>query len=463
MVEVGGSSPPERIKKYKFIGNFYLIEKTIRKYNNKSFLIAFSGGLDSTVLLYQLLEIKKKYYIKIRAIHINHNLTSLSKKWTEHCKKICHVNYIPLIIENINIKKNTKNIEETLRIKRYNIIYNHLLPNEILLTGHHMNDQCETFILSLKRGSGPTGLSSMSFETLFGTKKIIRPFLKKTKKELKLWAIKKNLQWIEDFSNLNVDYDRNFIRNKIIPILEKRWPYFLKNCFRTTNICQKETMLLNYFLHKKIYHFIQYDDSLNIENFKNMKKEMCTALIRYWLSLKKIKIPSYKNIQCIYHQIIFSRIDANPKVSLKKYEIRRYKKSLHFIKTQPDIKSILLFWHKKNEKLTLPNNLGYLIKNNNGMTLPAPENNELVNIRFQYEGNVLILGRNKKRKIKKIWQEKNIPPWLRNQIPLLFYNNNLISALGLFVVNIKNQYRNAWTVSWKNDLKSNHNDFFSFY
>lgn len=463
MVEVSGSSPLERIKKYKYISDFYLIQKTIDKYKDKSFLVAYSGGLDSTVLLHQLLEIKKKYHIQIRAIHINHNLALISKKWTEHCKHICNINNIPLIVEDININKNTNNIEETLRIKRYNIIYNHLDSNEILLTGHHMNDQCETFILSLKRGSGPTGLSGMSFETLLETKKIVRPFLEKTKKELKLWAEKKHLYWIEDFSNFNIDYDRNFIRNQIIPILEKRWPFFIKNCFRTTKICQKETKLLNYFLQKKIRNFIQIDRSLNIEHFKNIKKEICTALIRYWISLKKIKMPSYKNIQCIYNQMILSQTDANPKIILGKNEIRRYKKSLYFIKTYPDLKNILLFWHNKNAKLILPNNLGYLRENSNGIKIPAPENNELINIRFQYEGCILILGRNKKRKIKKIWQEKKISPWLRNQIPLLFYNNTFISALGVFVINRKNKNKNTWIISWQNNLISTVHNSFSFY
>ncbi|QCI20851.1 tRNA lysidine(34) synthetase TilS [Buchnera aphidicola (Hyperomyzus lactucae)] len=438
-----------------------MLQKTISQYKNKSFLIAYSGGLDSTVLLYQLLKIKKKIpYIKIRAIHINHNLALDSKKWTEHCEKFCNIYNISLIIENIHLDKNTNNIEEKLRIKRYNIIYNHLLVDEILLTGHHMNDQCETLILSLKRGSGPNGLSSMSFETKFGNKKIVRPFLKKTKKELELYAYHNNLKWIEDFSNLNINYDRNFIRHEIIPIFEKRWPSFVKNCFRTAYICQKEKVLINNFLYEKIHDFIQFDGSLNIKNFKNIKKEMCIALIRYWISLKKIKMPSYKNIHCIYHQMISSKIDANPKVTLKDHEIRRYKESLFFIKTQPNLKNTILFWHKKNMKLILPNNLGSLIQNHAGMVLPAPRNNQLINIRFQHEGNVLILGRNKKRKIKKIWQEKKIPPWLRNQIPLLFYNNDFISALGVFVVNIKDNKKDTWIISWQNDLKlSSHNSF----
>jgi len=325
-----------------------------------------------------------------------------------------------------------------------------------------MNDQCETFILSLKRGSGPTGLSSMSFETPFGTKKIVRPLLKKTKKELILWAQDRNLDWIEDFSNLNINYDRNFIRHNIIPIFEKRWPFFIKNCFRSTIICQQETNLLNQFLQEKIDNLIKFNGSLNIENFKKMKKSICIALIRYWILLKKIKTPSYAKMQSIYYQMLFSKIDANPKIILEKYEIRRYQKSLYCIKKQTDLKNTILFWHQKNEKLILPNNLGHLIKNKNGIHLPAPKSNELINIRFQYEGCLLIIGRNKKRKIKKIWQEKKIPPWLRHQIPLLFYNNKFISALGVFNINIDPQNRKIWTVSWLNDLQSNYNNLFSF-
>lgn len=290
-----------------------------------------------------------------------------------------------------------------------------------MLTGHHFNDQCETFFLSLKRGSGPTGLSCMSFDTPFGNKNILRPFLNITKKKIALWAKKNKLKWIEDFSNYDIHHDRNFIRNKIFPMLEKRWPYFMKNCFRTINICQKETKLLDYFLHKKIHPFIKFDGSLRISEFSNMKQDMCTALIRHWIGLKNIKIPSYDSIQNIYHQMIFSRNDANPKIILHNNEIRRYKKTLYFIKTQPSIKNTLLFWHDTKNSLKLPNSLGYLIQNQNGTVLPAPNANELINIRFQHEGKITVVGRKKSRKIKKIWQERNIPPWSRSQIPLIFY------------------------------------------
>ncbi|WP_348769490.1 tRNA lysidine(34) synthetase TilS [Buchnera aphidicola] len=445
-----------------------MIQNIIENYKNKLFLVAYSGGMDSTVLLHQLIKIKQKNrQISVRAIHINHNIHTNSTKWKVHCITFCKTYNIPLIVEEIDINI-TNNIEEQLRIRRYNLIYKHLLNDEILLTGHHLNDQCETFFLSLKRGSGPTGLSAMSVETSFGKTKIIRPFLNQTKKELKTWANLNNLTWIEDATNFNIHYDRNFIRHKILPILEKKWPFFLKNCFRTTKICNEETILKNIFLKEKIQKFIRFDEALNIKNFKNFQEEICKALIRYWISLKNIKIPSYKTIQRIYNEIIHNQENINLKIIIQKNEIRCYKKSLYFIKIKKNIQNMILFWHNTNYKLILPNNLGYIIKNNKkGINIPTPQNNELINIRFQYTGKILILGKKKQRNIKKIWQEYNIPPWLRNQTPLLFYNDELVSALGVFVVkkiikNIDESNKNEWNISWISSIPFNYDNNFNF-
>lgn len=347
-----------------------------------------------------------------------------------------------------------------MRIKRYNLIYKHLYFDEILLTGHHLNDQCETLILALKRGSGPTGISGMSKKNNLGEKKIIRPLLKETKKELKKWAQKNNLTWIKDFSNYNINHDRNFIRHKIIPILEKRWPFFLRNCFRTTTICKQEVKLKNIFLEKKIKNFINSSNDLNIKKFNQMPKEIVKELIRYWILSKNVKAPSYKIIKCIYKEVIFSKKDANPKIIIQKNTIRRYKNFLYFIKNQEKINNILLFWHDTEKKINLPNNLGYLVKNNQGIKIPAPKKSQLINIRFQHEGKILILGRDKRRKMKKIWQEHNVPPWFRNQIPLLFYDDYFISALGIFTVINEKKYKNSWRISWINKIKNNNSFLF---
>ncbi len=454
---------------FNILGASYLIQNIIQQNKYKLFLVAYSGGMDSTVLLHYLFTIKKyNPQISIRAIHINHNVQNDSKKWQTHCVNVCKEYNIPLIIEKIDINI-TKNIEEQLRIKRYNLIYKNLLDKEILLTGHHLNDQCETFFLALKRGSGPTGLSAMHSETIFGKTKIIRPFLTKTKEEIKNLANLNKLKWIEDFTNFNTNYERNFIRHKILPVFEEKWPFFLKNCFRTTQICNEETTLKNILLKEKIQQYLNFNECLNISNFKCLRKELCVALIRYWIIfLKNIKKVSYKNIQCIYNKIMYNQENYNLKVIIQKNEIRCYKKFLYFVKIKKDIRNLIIFWHNTENKLKLPNNLGYIIKNNQtGINLPKPKNNALINIRFQHRGKIFIIGRHKRRNIKKIWQEHNIPPWLRNQIPLLFYNDQLISALGVFIVNQKtknqdNEKKNQWYISWINDIRVNNGNHFLF-
>ncbi|XAJ76678.1 tRNA lysidine(34) synthetase TilS [Buchnera aphidicola (Astegopteryx bambusae)] len=165
----------------------FLISSII-KYLNKTqkILIAYSGGLDSTVLLHQFIKLKKKILnkIKIRAIHINHNISKFSQLWENHCYKECKKNNITFISEKIN-KKFKKNLENSLREYRYKIIKKKLLKNEIIVTGHHLDDQCETLLLSLKRGSGPNGLSCMKKLTKFGNDKqlLIRPFINIKKKK----------------------------------------------------------------------------------------------------------------------------------------------------------------------------------------------------------------------------------------------------------------------------------------
>uniref|UniRef100_A0A2S2Q3W7 tRNA(Ile)-lysidine synthetase n=1 Tax=Sipha flava TaxID=143950 RepID=A0A2S2Q3W7_9HEMI len=147
--------------------------------------------------------------------------------WSKHCKEICDTNNVPIIIKKIKITK--KNIENQARKKRYQIFKKILLPSEVLLTGHNLDDQCETLLLSIKRGSGLKGLSGIAHKKKIVKNYLLRPLIKYSKKKIKKWAIRKKLKWIEDPSNYNIEYDRNFLRHKIIPKIHHRWKYFKKN------------------------------------------------------------------------------------------------------------------------------------------------------------------------------------------------------------------------------------------
>ncbi|WP_169780398.1 tRNA lysidine(34) synthetase TilS, partial [Enterobacteriaceae endosymbiont of Donacia piscatrix] len=158
-----------------------LIKKKIQSilFNFKNILLAYSGGIDSTVLLYNLVKLRKKYPLIIRAIHINHNLNKKSNDWVKFCFSQCKKLNVLFIHKNIYINKKS-NIEEYARKKRHQIFKKIIKNNEILVTAHNLDEQCETFFLSLKRGSGPKGLSGMSTIKIVNNFKILRPFLKIT-------------------------------------------------------------------------------------------------------------------------------------------------------------------------------------------------------------------------------------------------------------------------------------------
>ncbi|CAL4318823.1 tRNA lysidine(34) synthetase TilS [Buchnera aphidicola] len=428
------------------------INKKILKY--KKFLLAYSGGIDSTVLLYKLLKYKKKKKISIRAIHINHQIHPKSKLWSEHCKKICKKNNVPIIIKKISIKK--KNIESNARKKRYKIFQKNLLPQEILLTGHNLDDQCETLLLSIKRGSGLKGLSGISYKKKIFKNYLFRPLLKVSRKKIEKWAISQNLQWIEDTSNYDISYDRNFLRHKIIPQINQRWKFFKKNCLKVSQIIYKEYQLLNKFISSIFKKNLYQKNILNIKKIQNMNPNIQYFILKKWIYLNIKKNLSYSFLTEIIKNILHKK-KKNPRIKLKKYEIWNYNEHLYLIKKTPKMKDFIIFWHYPYNKLKLPKKFGYLkIKNQknikNSSYIRAPKNQQMIKIKFHTNKKIKINKKNPKT-LKKIFNELQIPPWKRKKIPLLFYNNKFISAIGFFVTTKKyNINEKKISVIWKKNI-----------
>ena len=201
----------------------------------KKIIVAYSGGLDSTVLLYSLTRINLN--IPIVAIHINHQQHHLSSEWEKFCIDTAKVYGVKLISEKIQIeKKSGKGTECEMRDQRYKVLSKYIESNDWLLTAHHKDDQAETLLLSVLRGSGVDGLSGIKPIRIFADGMLLRPFLRYSKAELVNYAKIKKLEWIEDFSNKDNSFDRNFLRNKIIPQLEKRWPSIDKRFSKVTSL-----------------------------------------------------------------------------------------------------------------------------------------------------------------------------------------------------------------------------------
>lgn len=191
--------------------------------HHKRIAVAYSGGLDSSVLLHVLSNLRKENNFSLIALHIDHGLSQNEELWNKHCENFCRKLHVPCVIKEALIE-GKGNIECKARNIRYNTLAEMLEADEVLMTGHHMEDQVETFFLALKRGSGVTGLISMPEKRKFNNTYLIRPFLSIPKETLEDYAEQHNIDYIHDESNDDLRFDRNFIRHVLLPEMRKHWP-----------------------------------------------------------------------------------------------------------------------------------------------------------------------------------------------------------------------------------------------
>ena len=287
----------------------YLNKKT------KYYYVALSGGADSLLLLNELKKLQKDNDFNLIAIHINHNVQKDSKKWKTICENFCKKNEIKFIAHSLRQKKNiSSNLEKKLRDERYGFFEKTLEKNSILFMGHHLDDLIETFFLRALRGSGIEGLSSIPRERPLGKGKLIRPFLNISKSEILAKAKKDKLNFINDPSNKDISFDRNYLRNEILPKIEKRWPSYRKNLKQLTENLKESSDLL-------IAHAEKDFNELKVKkNLISLRKFLSLSIIRqknvfiFWINLNGLNQPSAKVIN-----LFFSKFLQDEKTPKAKY------------------------------------------------------------------------------------------------------------------------------------------------
>ena len=401
--------------------------------NSQSILVAFSGGLDSTVLLHQLVQWRALHPdVALRAIHIHHGLSPHADSWVQHCESVCAQWQVSLVVERVHLEDDGLGIEAQARRARYQAFAQTLLPGEVLMTAQHLDDQCETFLLALKRGSGPAGLSAMGESSPFAGTQLIRPLLAQTREALEAWARQHELCWIEDESNQDDAYDRNFLRLRVTPLLQQRWPHFAQAVARSAALCAEQESLLDELLANDLADCVTAQGTLLLAPLMMMSGVRRAALLRRWLAGVNAPMPSRDGLERIWQEVALAREDASPCFRLGEYEVRRYQSQLWWVKSVDGQSETVIPWSCRETPLTLPAGLGSVQLISAG-ELRMPQASEAISIRFKAPGVLHIVGRNGGRKLKKIWQEQGIPPWRRDTTPLLFYGETLIAAAGVFV------------------------------
>nr|WP_224652700.1 tRNA lysidine(34) synthetase TilS [Pectobacterium versatile] len=415
-----------------------------------SILLAYSGGLDSSVLLHLLVALRQRSGLPIRAAYIHHGLNPLADSWAEHCHQQCERWQVPFASLPVKVEAQNGGIEAAARTARYQALQAHLQEDEALLTAQHLDDQSETFLLALKRGSGPAGLSAMAAQSMLGHYRLVRPLLGISRLQLEAYAQRHQLQWIEDDSNQDERFDRNFLRRQILPRLTQRWPHFPSAVARSAQICAEQEQLLDELLEESLQALCQPDGALSIDGLAPLSSVRRFALLRRWLAQQGATMPAREQLQRLWDEVATSRQDAEPVLQLNQMQVRRFRLYLYLLPLMPSLKDRVIPWQSPSCPLSLPDNLGTLSLADNGVAIRAPENGEAVSIRFSTSGTVHIVGRAHGRQIKKLWQELNVPPWWRDRTPLVFYNEQLIAAVGRFVTREGQVRENqpVWHIVW---------------
>ena len=249
--------------------------------------VALSGGLDSTVLLHVLADIVKQQTslnITLEAFHVNHGISQYSDKWEQFCNQLCSNLNVPFFCKKLNLSKvKQQSLEADARDARYAALVEHAGQNTLIALAQHENDQAETFLLQLKRGAGVAGLASMPAYHSFQGAYFCRPLLKVSQQELANYAKRHKLAWQEDESNKDVNFDRNFLRLNVLPILEKRWPSINKTIARSADNCAQALKVNNEYMALLCKSLLNNND-INLAALTTQSDATKISFVQYWLT-----------------------------------------------------------------------------------------------------------------------------------------------------------------------------------
>lgn len=419
---------------------------------NPKLVLAFSGGLDSCVLLHLLAQTNKTIHFQLSAQHVHHGLSVNADTWAAFCQDICNQFNIPLTISTVQVKNSGFGVEATARDARYQALLNANADADFILLAHHQDDQAETFLLQLARGAGVKGLAGMAVEN----GKLLRPLLGVSRKALEDYAKKYRMAWIKDESNANTKFDRNFIRHDILPVLQKQYPGIAQTISRSAlHMAEANTLLVE--IAAQDIESCTVNGQLNLQRLQQFSAARINNALRWWLVQNDCDLPSTAQLQQICQQLIYAKTDAAVKIKVstnhvQTHTLQRYRNNVFLLPNIIAVPAINILWQGES-KVDLPDGTNLVFTQQLGQGFAI---NRVPNIKLRIknrEGGERFrpdLGR-PSRSLKTVLQTADIPPWQRAQLPLIFMDETLviIPSVGVDAGMQANQDEMGLLVTWQ--------------
>lgn len=412
--------------------------------------IGYSGGIDSQVLLH-LCASQPHLRERIIAVHIHHGLQTAADAWEAHCRQQAENFGIAFLSFKVNAKAATgESPEAAAREARYRVFKDLLQADDCLLLAQHREDQLETVLLQLFRGAGVNGLAAMPEIAPLGLGHMLRPLLNTAKSEINNYAVRQQLQWVEDPSNHSSDYDRNFLRNDILPLLKQRWPALDKTVARSARHCGEAATLLDDWGKQTLAQLLNpTDNSLDLANWSKFDRPQQNLLLRGWFRQLGLKPPSSAQLHRMHRQLIAAGEHAVPELSNQDRLFKKYRQRLYCLDPRHLGQADACSWPSDSDSLVLSN--AYRLSRipaDSGIAQSLWQNSE-VTVRPRSGGEKLKLtGRNGQHCLKKLFQEAGIPPWERECRPLIYLDGRLAAIAGLWVAEWASAPAPCYRLTW---------------
>jgi len=398
--------------------------------------IGYSGGMDSHVLLHLCARYRDEQGGEFVALHINHGLQHEAASWQDHCHKISNGLEIPFQAIEVNAHPHSgESPEEAARNARYEAFSACLRKGDALLLAHHQHDQAETILLQLLRGAGLSGLAGMGPVSVLGEGRLLRPLLGIPRKALQHYALTRNLEWIDDPSNRFLDYDRNYLRHSILPLLEDRWPSYPETLCRSARHMAEADRLLREWGQPLLETLEDEAGRLDVSRLRQQSRESRRWLVRAWLKSQGFRPPSQAYLERIMDETLLAAADKNPLVAWGEAEVRRFRGKLVVSSPKPRVDSHWVSPWDGRIPLQLPDGSVLEAMTTGGPCLdPAKWSSSRIEVRYRQGGERCLLpGRHGRRRLKKLFQEYGVPPWGRDRIPLIYLDDELAAVGDLWV------------------------------
>jgi tRNA(Ile)-lysidine synthase len=381
----------------------------------RRYWLAFSGGLDSTVLLHLL----AARGLPLTAVHVHHGLQAQADAWAAHCQAVCDALGVPLEQLRVQVQPAGEGPEAAARAARYRALAACLGPGEILATAHHRDDQAETVLLRLLRGSGVRGLAAMKPLSSFAAGQLWRPLLGERRAALAAWAAERGIHGLHDPHNQDPRYARSWLRQQIMPLLRQRYPQADEALARAAGQAREAQAALTELAELDGAQAQAREDfgpALRISRLQALSPARRHNLLRHWLEQAGHAPPDAAFWPRLDAEVLGARPDGEPCLRLGEYEFRRYRDALYLMAVLPPPPAVSCAW-RDGLDLELPPGCGRLHARR------APP--FAVAVRFA-RGGERIRVRGRHRTLKQLAQQAGIPPWVRLRMPLLYRDEQLI-------------------------------------